>query len=103
MITGRWREEGSPFVKKLSFHPGRQRSDQVVLFHRVVEVFLQIIHLWVVKHFCITSCNTALKSVEASKQICAHFIIDLGELDKDREGQAEEQVANHCPAATIIF
>lgn len=40
------RERKSPFIKQLSFHSGRQRSDKMVLLHRVTDIFLQSIHLW---------------------------------------------------------
>lgn len=38
-------KEGSPPVQQLPPHARGQRSDQEVLLHRVVDVFLQIIHL----------------------------------------------------------
>lgn len=38
-------KEGSPPVQQLPPHARGQRSDQEVLLHGVVDVFLQIIHL----------------------------------------------------------
>lgn len=35
--------------------------------------------------------------------VCAHLIIDLCDLNEDRERQAEEQVANHRPAAAKVL
>lgn len=42
----RRRERKSPFEKQLSFHPGGQFSDKMVLLHGVFQVFLQSVHLW---------------------------------------------------------
>lgn len=35
-----------PFIKQLYSHSGGQRSDKMVLLHRVVQIFLQSIDLW---------------------------------------------------------
>lgn len=73
-----------------------------MLLHRVADVFLQIIHLQAVA--CLIQRYRFMKASNLyENQIQAHLIIDLGELDKDGERQAEEQVAHHRPAAAEIF
>lgn len=35
--------------------------------------------------------------------MCAHLVVDLNDLDEDRERQTEEHVGHHGPAAGELF